>query len=106
MEGSSLTHGCVTMSTCDLRLSVKNVPKNVPKIWERSQILGNSQILGTFPNFGNFPKIWERSQIWEPFLGTFLTLSRKSQVDLVTQPWVKLEPSMDTLKNIFPKRVR
>ena len=31
MEGSSLIHGCVTKSTCNLRLSVKNVPKNVPK---------------------------------------------------------------------------
>ena len=64
MEGSSLTHRCVTMSTCDLRLSVKNVPKtrsqnfgtfpkfrNVPKISERSQNFG------TFPNFGNFPKL-------------------------------------------------
>jgi hypothetical protein len=39
-------------------------------------------------------------------LGTFLTLSRKSQVDMVTQPWVKLEPSMDTLKKKIPKRVR
>jgi hypothetical protein len=42
MEGSSLTHGCVTKSTCNLRLSVKNVPKNVPK---------------HVPKFGNVPKL-------------------------------------------------
>ena len=34
MEGSSLTHGCVTTSTCDLRLSVKNVPKTCSEISE------------------------------------------------------------------------
>ncbi len=45
MEGSSLTHGCVTMSTCNLRLSVKNVPKT------------RSQNFGTFPNFRNVPKL-------------------------------------------------
>ena len=65
MEGSSLTHGCVTRSTCDLRLSVKKVPKNAPKFWERSQILGNSQIFGTFPNFGNFPNFGKVPKIWE-----------------------------------------
>ena len=53
--------------------------------------LGTS--LGTFPDLGT---------CFGTFLGTFLTLSRKSQVDLVTPPWIKLEPSMDTLKNNFP----
>ena len=62
--------------------------------------------------FRNLPKISEDSEIFGRFrkfseiFGTFLTLSSKSQVDMVTQPWVKLDPSTDTLKNIFPKRVR
>ena len=42
MEGSSLIHGGVTKSTCDLRLSVENVPKNVPK---------------HVPKSGNVPKL-------------------------------------------------
>jgi hypothetical protein len=41
MEGSSLTHGCVTKSTCDLRLSVKNVSKK--RSQTRSQISERSR---------------------------------------------------------------
>jgi hypothetical protein len=47
-----LIHGGVTKSTCDLRLSVINVPKNVPKHVPK---FGNVPKL--VPKFGNVPKL-------------------------------------------------
>ena len=103
MEGSSLTHGCVTMSTCDLRLSVKNVPKHGSQIWERSQILGTFPNFGKFPKFGNVPKnvpkfgnrcwklkvckIWERSEC----------KTRFSEISSVRRNWPALGAEQQAL---------
>ncbi len=70
MEGSSLTHGCVTISTCNLRLSVKIVSKNVPKLWERSQTSSQTEKLSQksihapeFTSSSSFPPVCRRDEV-------------------------------------------